>query len=97
MPLMTSYEFGDIVLVPFLFTDQTTTKRRPAVVVSATAYHREKPDLILMAVTGQVRASLSVGEVVIRDWQQAGLIKPQSSNRFSLPSRRNWSLGNWGN
>lgn len=76
MPLMTSYEFGDIVLVPFPFTDQTTTKRRPAVVVSATAYHREKPDLILMAVTGQVRASLSVGEVVIRDWQQAGLIKP---------------------
>ena len=31
-------------------------------VVSAAAYHRERPDLILMAVTSQVRASLSVGE-----------------------------------
>ena len=76
MPLMTSYKFGDIVLVPFPFTDQITTKRRPAVVVSAAAYHRERPDLILMAVTGQVIASLSMGEVVIQDWQQAGLIKP---------------------
>ena len=31
---MTSYEFGEIVLVPFPFTDQTATKKRPAVVVS---------------------------------------------------------------
>ncbi|MFN6463580.1 MAG: type II toxin-antitoxin system PemK/MazF family toxin [Nostoc sp. DedVER02] len=32
---MTNYEFGDVVLVPFPFTDQTTTKKRPAVVVSS--------------------------------------------------------------
>lgn len=34
---MTDYEFGDVVLIPFPFTDQTTAKKRPAVVVSATA------------------------------------------------------------
>lgn len=28
---MTGPEFGDLVLVPFPFTDQSTTKRRPAV------------------------------------------------------------------
>ena len=27
---MTTYDFGDIVLVAFPFTDQTTTKKRPA-------------------------------------------------------------------
>jgi hypothetical protein len=27
------YQFGDVVLVPFPFTDQSTTKRRPGVVV----------------------------------------------------------------
>jgi mRNA interferase MazF len=32
---MTIYEQGDIVLVPFPFTDLTTVKKRPALVVSA--------------------------------------------------------------
>ena len=44
------YHFGDVILVPFPFTDQTTTKKRPAVVVSSEVYHRERPDLILMAI-----------------------------------------------
>ncbi len=78
MPTMTSYEFGDIVLAPFPFTDQTSSKKRPAVVVSSAAYHLERPDLIIMAVTSQVRPSATVGEVLITDWQAAGLLKPSA-------------------
>jgi len=63
---MTGYEFGDIVLVPFPFTDQSTTKRRPAVVISSLAYHRDRPDLIIMAVTTQRPTSGSVGEVEVQ-------------------------------
>ena len=73
----TAYNFGDIVLVPFPFTDQTASKKRPAVVVSADAYHQQRPDVILMAVTSQIlRPAGSVGEVLITDWHGAGLPKP---------------------
>jgi len=51
--------FGDVIVVPFPFTDQTSIKRRPAVVVSSEAYNRERPDIILMAITSQLRNSQS--------------------------------------
>ena len=73
---MTGYEFGDLILVPFPFTDQSATKRRPAVVVSSAAYHRTRPDLLIMAVTSQQPSTLSVGEVQVQDWRGAGLLKP---------------------
>jgi mRNA interferase MazF len=73
---MTSYDFGDIVLVPFPFTDQSGIKKRPAVVVSSAAYNAARLDVIVMAVTSQVRPGTAFGEVAISDWQQAGLLKP---------------------
>jgi mRNA interferase MazF len=72
----TIFEFGDIVLVPFPFTNQTASKKRPAVVVSNPAFHDRRPDLILMAVTSQVRTPLLAGEVLLADWTAAGLLKP---------------------
>ncbi|MHB8744753.1 MAG: type II toxin-antitoxin system PemK/MazF family toxin [Sulfuricaulis sp.] len=52
---MTSFEFGDVVLVPFPFTDQSAAKKRPAIVVSSQTYNSERPDVIIMAVTSQLR------------------------------------------
>jgi mRNA interferase MazF len=72
---MTTYEFGDVILVPFPFTDQTTTKRRPAIVVSSAGYNRQHPDIILMAVTSHLRPTASFGEVPVVLWNQAGLLK----------------------
>jgi mRNA interferase MazF len=73
---MTGYEFGDLVLVPFPFTDQSTSKRRPAVVVSSDAYHRERADLVILAVTSQARPAAGVNEAAIAKWKEAGLLKP---------------------
>ena len=80
------FDFGDIVLVPFPFTSQTVSKKRPAVVVSSTEYNAAKPDIVVMAVTSQLRASASLGEVWIQDWSAAGLLKPSAI----LQSWHNW-------
>ncbi len=71
-------EFGDVVLVPFPFTDQTTSKQRPAVIVSGLAYNQARPDVVVMAVTSQLRPSPFLGEVWIDHWQVAGLLKPSA-------------------
>ena len=44
---MTRFEFGQVLLVSFPFTDQSATKRRPAVVISSEAYHSRRPDVIV--------------------------------------------------
>ncbi|MCP9493236.1 MAG: hypothetical protein MSG64_02150 [Pyrinomonadaceae bacterium MAG19_C2-C3] len=42
MPPTTVYNFGDVVLVPFPFTDQSGAKKRPAAVVSSFAYNNAR-------------------------------------------------------
>lgn len=76
MPNTTGYNFGDVVLVSFPFTNQTGVKQRPAVIVSTDAYQRSRPDVILLAITSQVRPALGFGEALVQDWQGAGLLKP---------------------
>lgn len=73
---MTDYSFGDVVLVPFPFTDQITVKKRPAVIVSSNAYNRRRPEIVIMAVTSQIHGSSYFGDVPIQKWQHAGLLKP---------------------
>jgi mRNA interferase MazF len=75
---MTPFEFGDVVLAPFPFTNQTASKQRPAVVISSRAYGLERPDLMLMAITSQLRPTPALGEVWLRRWQGAGLLKPSA-------------------
>lgn len=71
-----AYSFGDVVLVPFPFTDQSGAKKRPAVVVSGGNYNTQRRDLIIMAITSQVRQPAGFADVLVNDWQTAGLIKP---------------------
>ena len=72
------FEFADIVLVPFPFTSYAASKKRPAVVVSNARYNAAKPDVVVMAVTSQLRATPGLGEVWVGEWQGAGLLKPSA-------------------
>ena len=69
------FSFGDVVLVPFPFTDPSGTKKRPAVVVSSHGYNASRRDIVIMAITSQVRTPLAFGEAMVGDWQGAGLVK----------------------
>jgi mRNA interferase MazF len=70
--------FGDIILVPFPFTNQASVKQRPAVVISSATYNTSKPDIILMAITSQLRPTASIGELMVKHWQESGLLKPSA-------------------
>lgn len=76
MPTESAYTFGDVILVPFPFTNQERSKKRPAVVISSPAYHINRPDILIMAITSQPHTAMDFGSFPIIDWQPAGLLKP---------------------
>ncbi|MCA2998161.1 MAG: type II toxin-antitoxin system PemK/MazF family toxin [Burkholderiales bacterium] len=76
-----AFEFADVLLVPFPFTDQQGVKQRPAVVVSSRSYNKNRPDVLIMAITSTLRnpnTALAFGEAALADWQTAGLLKPST-------------------
>jgi mRNA interferase MazF len=73
--LMTGYKRGDVVLVTFIFSDETGARQRPAVVVSSDAYHRSRQEAIIAAITSRTDRIL-VGDHLINDWEGAGLLFP---------------------
>ncbi len=72
---MTAYEQGDVVLVRFIFSDESGAKRRPAVIVSTSDYHQGRQEVIMAAITSNVERLL-VGDHLIAGWQEAGLLFP---------------------
>ena len=75
---MINYKRGDVVLVPFPFSDQTAIKKRPAVIISTNKYNDNSSDVIIIAITSQANIAMDIGECLIVDWQKAGLIKTSS-------------------
>jgi mRNA interferase MazF len=73
-----AYKRGDVLLVPFPFTDLSATKVRPCVVVSSVAYHRTQPDIVLAAITSNVKRATDTFDYVLQDWQSAGLKFPSA-------------------
>ena len=68
------YQKGDIVLLPFPFTDLTATKTRPAVVVSLEAFQRDSGDFTVAMITSVPR--ITPYDYQLKDWQAAHLLRP---------------------
>lgn len=67
---MTPFE---IVLIPFPFADLSATKRRPCLVLSSFRPRSLGEHVIVAMITSQVRAPLFPHDVMLQDWQKAGL------------------------
>jgi mRNA interferase MazF len=72
---MTEYNRGDVVLVGFVFSDETGERRRPAVIVSSEAYHKSRQEAIIAAITSRTDRILA-GDHLIKDWGETGLLFP---------------------
>ena len=72
---MTSCEQRDVILVRFVFSEGTGFKKRPALVLSSSAYHRSRKEIILAAITSNVDRVL-VGDTILGDWKKANLLFP---------------------
>jgi mRNA interferase MazF len=72
---MTAYDRGDVVLVSFVFSDDSGKKLRPAVVISSAAYNRSRQEIVVAAITSNVRRRL-FGDHALTDWKGAGLLFP---------------------
>jgi len=64
-------------LVGFVFSDESGRKVRPAVVISSPAYQRARQEVIVAAITSNVRRRL-FGDHLISEWKAAGLLFPST-------------------
>lgn len=71
-----AFQRGEVVLIPFPYTDLSVTKTRPAVVVSSARYHAVRPDLLLAYLSSQIQQADPDLDYVLADWQAANLLKP---------------------
>ncbi len=70
---MTRYEAGDVVLVRLPFTDLSSSKLRPALIVSTPRFQSRQGDVVVLALTSQRQREDALRLV---EWRSAGLPKP---------------------
>jgi len=75
---MTACNRGDVVLVAFVFSDDSGRKLRPAVVISAAARHGVRREAVVAAITSNVGRRLLGDHLMISEWRGAGLLFPSA-------------------
>lgn len=64
------YQFGDIILVEFPYSDNSVSKKRPALVL----LDAQDEDILVARITTQVYNNEY--DITVADWQTAGLLAP---------------------
>lgn len=82
------YDRFEIVVLPFPFTDRSTTKRRPALILSNPEYQESNGHIVCAMVTTAARSSWAT-DTTIEGWDDVGLPKPSKVRLklFTLDAR----------
>lgn len=72
---MINYKRRDIVLINFGFSGGIGFKKRPVLIISSDAYHHSRKEIIIAAITSNVKRIL-FGDTKIEQWKEAGLLLP---------------------
>ena len=76
---MTPYKQGDVILIPFPFTDFSTFKQRPAVIISASRFNSSTGDVIIAAITSHIHTKSKFDYVLnSREQKTGGLPLPSA-------------------
>jgi mRNA interferase MazF len=70
-----AYRRGDVIAVPYEYSDLTGGKVRPAVIVSSDAYNLARPDVVAAGISTQVSKATSY-DYILDDWSAARLRYP---------------------
>jgi mRNA interferase MazF len=86
MASTTTYKRGQVIVVDVPFTGQTDSKPRPAVIVSAAAFHRALPDVIICPISSQPRyyTTPGPGDHPLKHWSKIGLRQPGTARLSNL-------------
>lgn len=74
---MTVCDRGSVILVAFVFSDESGRKLRPALVISSTAFQRGRKECSIAAITSNVKRRL-IGDHLVAGWKAAGLLFPST-------------------
>ena len=85
---MPSYSKSDVVLIRYPFSDLSSSKVRPAIIVNAPHISQ---DLIIVPLTSRT-SSLLPGEFALANWQKAGLNVTSAVKRGIYTVQKNLCL-----
>lgn len=74
------YNQGDVLLIPIPFTDLSSSKKRPVIVLSSNKYNSITEDIIVMAITSNIGIKFTEVRITNVDMQE-GVLKVDSSIR----------------
>jgi mRNA-degrading endonuclease toxin of MazEF toxin-antitoxin module len=70
MPPTIACEPGEVLLIPFPFTDFSTLKQRPCVVISSAAFNASHSDVIVAAITSRIPPAPSPEDCLLTEAEQ---------------------------